>query len=179
MKILDMKRVRKRAADMGMNLRGRVRGDGLMTCAANGGRIQETGDAKTASGIDLHDVHGFRVDKTLEILRFIPVFSRGDVHLERNVTADEGESLEIIRGDRLLKPSHGVLPEAVSEGDGLSRRKCAIGVNEELGFQSDRDSGRADALQDRPRIVSDLHLDPRDPGPDPGIKLLLKLSQIV
>src|SRR5947208_14638231 len=71
---------------------------------AQRGRLQKAADTKAAGRICLQDVDRTRVEHAAEVNTVVSVFARSDVHSRRSTLANEVQSFEILRRNRLLEP---------------------------------------------------------------------------
>jgi hypothetical protein len=63
----------------------------------------------------------------LEVREGVAVLAAGDV--DRDVVADAGETVEVIRGDGFLEPGHPLIGQRGGDTDGLFGVVGAVGVH--------------------------------------------------
>src|SRR5205814_8771946 len=123
-----------------------------------GAGTEESADAAAASRVGLEDIDRAGLEHAAEVPDVESVFAGGDVHSRWRAIAQQPESVQIVRGNRLLEPAHTVLTKYGCEIEGLLPRVGAVGVHEQLGIGPDRIARCGNATDIHRRIAAHLHL---------------------
>ena len=159
-----------------MDCRRRMRGERNLKALCQHASIDEASDARAASSISLQYIHGARFQQAAEIILIISVFARGDFHSRGDAIANQPQTFQIVRGNRLFEPGNLELGKSLSHGQRLFASVCSVGVDEELRFGSDGLARCSDSLDVAVGIGSHLHLDHANAIGSPSAKLALKLT---
>ena len=150
-----------------------VRGELERARLAERGDAQEPGDPLAAGDVGLQAVDRASLEHPLEVRQRVAVLAGSDLHPRRCPVADQAQTLEVVRADRLLEPAHiEALGGLEREPQRLLAAERAVRVDEQLRVVADRLACDLDALEVALGFAADLHLDPRDALLDPAAELL-------
>ena len=136
--------------------------------------LEEAGNSGATCSIRLENIDRFGGEHPAKIICVIPIFAGRDVHPGRSAVAQQMETIQIIRGDWLLEPSHTEIREFLRLFQRLFAGVRSVCIHEEFDIRSDGFPRRANTVDVGFGVIPNFHFDHLEPLGHPAEKLRLE-----